>query len=100
MKRLLGFLTVPTLCVSLAIAIAIAIGCGGGSGKDGDGGGGDDDPDGGGGGPCVNLECFQVQCTGGGTTSISGKVYAPNGTLELYNVTVYVPNGTVQPLDE
>ena len=50
---------------------------------------------------CENLECFQVDCSGmgGGTTSVSGTVFAPNGTLPLYNVTVYVPNGTIAPFD-
>jgi hypothetical protein len=33
-------------------------------------------------------------------TSISGKVYAPNGTLPLYNVTVYIPQGPPGPFEE
>jgi hypothetical protein len=49
---------------------------------------------------CVNLQCFQVTCTGGGTTSVSGTVYAPNGTLPLPNVTVYVPNAAVAAIPE
>ena len=44
---------------------------------------------------CENLECDQVECPGGGTTSLSGVVYAPNGTLPLYNVTVYIPNAPI-----
>jgi Abnormal spindle-like microcephaly-assoc'd, ASPM-SPD-2-Hydin len=37
----------------------------------------------------------QVSCAGGGTTSISGTVYAPNGTDPLPNVLVYIPNAPV-----
>jgi hypothetical protein len=46
---------------------------------------------------CEGLECDQVECTGGATTSLSGVVTAPNGTLPLYNVTVYVPNAPLAP---
>ena len=76
MRRILGLLWVASV-----------VGCGSSSG------GGD-------GGPCRNLGCFQVACPGGGTTAVSGTVYAPNGTLPLYNATVYVPNGQVGPLPE
>ena len=46
---------------------------------------------------CVGLQCQQQTCSGTTTTSISGVVYAPNGTDPLPNVTVYIPNATVAP---
>ncbi|CAN5779004.1 hypothetical protein BH11MYX3_BH11MYX3_01930 [soil metagenome] len=53
-------------------------------------GGGDDvgEPD-----ACVGLECRIVNCAARNMpeTSISGTVFAPNGTLALFGVTVYIP---------
>ena len=45
---------------------------------------------------CTGLCLQQTSCPGSGTTSLSGTVYAPNGTDPLPNVLVYVPNGTVE----
>lgn len=50
--------------------------------------------------PCTGIKCQQVKCENGGTTSVSGVVMAPNGTLPLYNVVVYVPQEELAPITE
>jgi hypothetical protein len=47
---------------------------------------------------CTGLCLQQTTCPGIETTSISGTVYAPNGTDPLPNVLVYVPNAPVAAL--
>lgn len=43
---------------------------------------------------CSGLECQRVTCAGGGTTTISGTVFMPNGALTLPQVEIYIPNVT------
>jgi hypothetical protein len=49
---------------------------------------------------CVGLQCQVKPCEAEGkpTTTVSGMVHAPNGTLPLFGVTVYVPNTDPGPL--
>ncbi len=47
---------------------------------------------------CTTGLCLQqVSCPGTQTTTITGYIYAPNGTDPLPNVTVYIPNAPVDP---
>ncbi len=46
---------------------------------------------------CTGLCLQQVSCPGGGTTTLSGKVYAPNGTDPIPGALVYIPNAAVAP---
>ena len=49
---------------------------------------------------CQGLECNQVYCGTTGTTSLSGKVFDPSGTVPLYNAIVYIPNAPLAPFAE
>lgn len=73
-----------------------------GAGASGSGGFGPGPGNDGGGpaGPCVGLECNQVACNGGATTSLTGKVFDPSGTVPLYNAVVYVPNADLDPFPQ
>ena len=47
---------------------------------------------------CTGLCLQQVNCPTGTTTSVTGRVFAPNGTDPIPNVTVYIPNESVAAL--
>src|SRR5437660_1430706 len=84
--------------ILLALVVALLVACGGSHRQDE----GVDADNGGGGDACVGLQCRVVDCAKQGLppTSLSGTVYAPNGTLALYGAIVYVPNIDPGPLPE
>jgi hypothetical protein len=47
--------------------------------------------------PCTGIACNVENCGTGTPTTVTGYVYAPNGTLPLYNVQVYIPNAPLAP---
>lgn len=49
---------------------------------------------------CVGIQCQQVTCAAGQDTTVSGTVFAPNGTLALYNVIAYIPNAPLAPMTQ
>jgi hypothetical protein len=51
---------------------------------------------------CVGLECRIDDCAAMGMpdTTISGTVFAPNGSLALFGVNVYIPAGDPRPLTD
>ena len=77
--------------VIASLLVMTVVGCGPAERNGGDGGGEEQ---------CEGLECRIVKCEEQGRppTTISGTVYAPNGTLALYGVNVYIPLGDPGPL--
>jgi hypothetical protein len=104
MMRLVYTLTIAlatTLSLGGCSSRGIGHGGNGNGGNSGNGGNGNGNGGNGGGGPtCTASGACQMQCPGGGTTTLTGKVYAPNGTLPLYNAIVYVPSTTPTPFTE
>src|SRR5689334_11602128 len=75
-------------------------GAGGAAGATTSGQGGEEDLTVGAGGSCEGLQCQQVACDPDVSTTVTGTVYAPEGTIPLYNVVVYVPNAPLDPMPD
>ena len=113
MKARLG--SAGALLTALVLYPLAPAGCGGSGGSTFDDGGnpgpaagnppgnGSDDVDFGGStgggttGSCKGLQCQQQACPGGGSTTVTGRVLDPSGTVPIYNAVVYVPNAEVEP---
>ena len=53
-----------------------------------------------GGGGCINLQCQQGTCAGGGSATLTGHVWDPAGNNPLYKVVAYVPNADPDPITD
>ncbi len=108
-QRRSPFLTLGVTGAAALLVASLAGACGGASKDSGFDTGGDGSSNGEGGfgitgngegGPCTGIACNVASCGSAPDTTISGTVYAPNGTLALYNVIVFVPNSPLTPFTD